>query len=439
MKKKCTLLLALVMACTALLGIIPAFAAIGSSSGSMSAGQTETLELTGFKLISATSSNTSIVTVSEVSSDGTVTIKAVAEGSATITTYYYDSSNTRNTYYWYITVTGSALTVNLENIGDIDKSAEVYESVVQYKSSDTKVATVEFDGGQVVITAVGPGTCTVTYKGYRNDAWSTVTITVNVSGGLSAFTDGEAIALDVGDSSEVTEAYYEVTYTRSDNDKVAAISVDSSKRIVVNALSVGETYIYYTCRESATGELQTIRRKVTVTANTVKTSDPILIKVGEERNNSYNTVVSATSSNTSAVSATANSAKTEVTIKGKAKGTSTVTIVYKNSSDGVEKTIKIPVVVAGSVNSETMGIYLGKSTTLELILSEGTKELSGIKLNGTEVSASKLFWTSSDSEVISVDSSTGKFETVSVGTARLIAVDSTGTYMNYIDITVIDE
>lgn len=156
---------------------------------------------------SATSSNTSIATVS--TSDATVTITAVAAGTATISVRATDPGNASTTQNFSVTVKPSnipvpvgtmpAQTLSLSGTTTATLDASSYFSVpsgdtLTYSatSSDTGKATVSLSGATLTTTGVAAGsaTITVTVTNTSNNATATQTFSVTVVTNLAPTTVG---------------------------------------------------------------------------------------------------------------------------------------------------------------------------------------------------------------------------------------------------------
>ncbi len=208
------------------------------SSVTLSEGETKTLtakispENATNKTLTYTSSNTSIATVSNT---GVVT--AVAKGKCTITATANDGSNKKAICNVTVNKPITKVTLNTHSISwNVGTSAHFRPTVtptdasnvgVTYKSSNTKVATVNSKG---LLTAVNAGTCTITCTASDGSGkYDTCTVTVKQPV-TSVTLNTHSITWNVGTSAHFrptvkpnNASNIEVTY-KSSNPKVATVN-----------------------------------------------------------------------------------------------------------------------------------------------------------------------------------------------------------------------
>lgn len=206
---------------------------LNQTSGTLTVGDTVALKATvkvssgGKKNVVWSSSNTKVATVKS----GKVT--AVAPGTATITVKAADGTGKKATYK----VTVKAKTVAVTNV-TLNKSslalktgeaqtltatvapANATDKTVTWATSNAKVATVS--GGKV--TAVAPGTATITAKAGAKTATCTVTVTYSTYTTTVTPVDGKEVTVEV--------AFSSVSNVQADIDKIAKFAND--EEVVIN-------------------------------------------------------------------------------------------------------------------------------------------------------------------------------------------------------------
>lgn len=219
------------------------------SSITVKKGKTATSALTmakGDSLVSCTSSNSKILKVNSVNTKtGTISLKAVKEGSAKI--HIKLKSDTSKTYTYKVTVTeGTVKTTKLTGVASkktLTKKGATYSvkptvvpftstQSVTYKSDNEKVATVTSKG---VVKAVAPGTAKITIQSGSKK----ITCKVTVAGIANVKT---SLSMKTKKTTTLKPKLYgiseKITYTSSDV-KVATVSKDGK----IKALKKGTTTI----------------------------------------------------------------------------------------------------------------------------------------------------------------------------------------------------
>ena len=405
------------------------------------------LTKTGDGAVTYTSSDTKVATVEAKS--GLVTIVGI--GSTTITATIKDSSE-----YTYATKTASyTLTVKeavpekkAGNIAftttEIEKTisdstfiiplTKTGDGVVTYTSSDIKVATVHAETGEVTIAGIGSTTITATVKDSSEYTYATKTASYTLTvkeavpekkAGNIAFATTE-IEKTIGDSTFINPLTKEgdgvVTYTSSDI-KVAV--VDGATGTVVLTGNAGTTTITATVADSATYAYATKTASYTLTvkklAGTISFARTTLeISVNETSFTNALTktgdgTVTYTSSDTNV--ATVHAESGEVTIKGLAGNTTiTATVADSDKYTYSTKTATYTLTVSQSASGRKKGSITYAAVELEKAIDEAafTNPLT-MTGDGT------VTYTSTNTNVATVDAATGVVTMIAEGNTTIIA------------------
>ena len=372
------------------------------------------------------SSNEKVATVSEG------TIKAVGEGTATITATSRDGGKTATCK---VTVDNGIVeleSISLKTTNLTMKQGEkaviyatynpsnVTDKVLYWSSSNTKVATVS----EGVVTAVGNGTATITAK--SRDGGKTATCKVTVGNGtislesLSLKTTN--LTMNKGEKTTIYAVYNpsnvtdKVLYWSSSNTKVATVSEG-----VVTAVGNGTATITAKSRDGG----KTATCKVTVgNGTTVKLEKLTLNSTMEILTKGSSKMIYATynpsnvtdkvlywkSSNTSVVKVS----EGNVT----AVGTGVATITATSRDGG--KTASCQIIVVDK-NTQMKGISL---KTTEKTMKKGEKTVIYATYNPSNVTDKVIYWVSSNENVAKV--SEGTVTAVGKGTATITAITKDG-------------
>ncbi len=372
------------------------------------------------------SSNEKVATVSEG------TIKAVGEGTATITATSRDGGKTATCK---VTVDNGIVeleSISLKTTNLTMKQGEkaviyatynpsnVTDKVLYWSSSNTKVATVS----EGVVTAVGNGTATITAK--SRDGGKTATCKVTVGNGtislesLSLKTTN--LTMNKGEKTTIYAVYNpsnvtdKVLYWSSSNTKVATVSEG-----VVTAVGNGTATITAKSRDGG----KTATCKVTVgNGTTVKLEKLTLNSTMEILTKGSSKTIYATynpsnvtdkvlywkSSNTSV----AKVSEGNVT----AVGTGVATITATSRDGG--KTASCQIIVVDK-NTQMKGISL---KTTEKTMKKGEKTVIYATYNPSNVTDKVIYWVSSNENVAKV--SEGTVTAVGKGTATITAITKDG-------------
>ena len=297
------------------------------------------------------SSNEKVATVSEG------TVKAIGEGTATLTATSRDGGKTATCK---VTVDNGIVeleSISLKTTNLTMKQGEkaviyatynpsnVTDKVLYWSSSNTKVATVS----EGVVTAVGNGTATITAK--SRDGGKTATCKVTVGNGttvkLEKLTLNSTMEILTKGSSKMIYATYnpsnvtdKVLYWKSSNTSVAKVSEGN-----VTAVGTGVATITATSRDggkTASCQIIVVDKNTQMKGISLKTTEKTM-KKGEK------TVIYATYNPSNVtdkviywVSSNENVAKvSEGTVTAVGKGTATITAITKDG--GKKATCKITV------------------------------------------------------------------------------------------------
>ena len=372
------------------------------------------------------SSNEKVATVSEG------TVKAIGEGTATLTATSRDGGKTATCK---VTVDNGIVeleSISLKTTNLTMKQGEkaviyatynpsnVTDKVLYWSSSNTKVATVS----EGVVTAVGNGTATITAK--SRDGGKTATCKVTVGNGtislesLSLKTTN--LTMNKGEKTTIYAVYNpsnvtdKVLYWSSSNTKVATVSEG-----VVTAVGNGTATITAKSRDGG----KTATCKVTVgNGTTVKLEKLTLNSTMEILTKGSSKMIYATynpsnvtdkvlywkSSNTSVVKVS----EGNVT----AVGTGVATITATSRDGG--KTASCQIIVVDK-NTQMKGISL---KTTEKTMKKGEKTVIYATYNPSNVTDKVIYWVSSNENVAKV--SEGTVTAVGKGTATITAITKDG-------------
>ena len=370
--------------------------------------------------------------VAKVANDGTVT--GVAVGTATITCTTEDGSKTATCEVTVKEATVDVTEVSLDKTtadltlgGSITLTPTVApenatNQNVTWTSSDEEVATVTEDG---TVTAVGPGTATITCttEDGEKTASCTVTVTVPVSG---VSLNQSKVTITIGSTytlkPEITPenaSDKSVTWTSSHTD-VATVSEDGK----VTALKVGTTDVLCTTNDGnkkAICYVTVTDKKVAVTGVTLDNTT-LDITTGS----TYQLVPTVAPNNATDKTVTWTSSKPDVatvsddgTVTAKAVGSTTITCKTKDGN----KTATCTVNVSKATVSVT-GVTLDKTSLIMDI--DGTYTLKAT-VAPNDADNKKVTWTTSDASIATV-SSAGKVTALAKGSATITATTSDGGF-----------
>lgn len=394
--------------------------------------------ITGLKSNSATS----VVTASF--SNSRVNLTANAVGTATLVVYYTGSTGTAETSVT-VTVSNSSGTqsnrqISLSSLTDYYVTPEKFTSVWSTNWTDATVATYNWsgNGNAMTITPLKVGSTVFSFWAQTTDGTQTLysfTVTVGGSSGTSKTLD--TVTLKVGETHYISPESSTFYMAGNNSSNIAKMEKSSDGRVLITAVAAGTTSLSYSYYSGATAYNVVV--PVTVTGTTNPSSQAVTLAVGQSYNLNFTTVGISSNSNSAVATAkiTSVTGGQQLVVTGVSAGTTTITLVYTSSSGS--GTLTLTVTVSGSsgsstVNSESSGIYF---KSLSVSIPTGKKyRISGIKLNGSAINASSLLWISSDTSVMSVNATTGIFQGKKAGSARLIAVDTEGKYVNSIAVTV---
>lgn len=366
------------------------------------------------------SSNTGVATVSN---EGLV--HGVAPGTATITA-------TSGTVSDNATVTVSPVPANAVVVSPGEATRFVGETVqlsatvtdangdplsgrpISWSSSASGVATVSSSG---LVTAVAPGTATITASSEGKSGTSTITVKQVPVARVDM--DPSNVQLEIGQTTQITatpkSADGKTLTGRSITWKSTVTSVATvSSTGVVTAKAAGSTLIQATT-EGVTGTALVTVANIPV-ASVVVSPDTATVAVGQSRQLSAKTLdaqgnelsgrtISWSSSNEDVAS---------VSSSGKVLAIAAGQVTITATSEGKSGTAKITTVVPVStvtVDPDSTSVVVGKTTTLTAT----PKDAGGGALTGRTIT-----WTSSNTSVATVDDN-GVVTGVAVGTATITA------------------
>lgn len=375
------------------------------------------------------------LTAKEVGSSDLVVAYYTANGSIANTTVSvtvtYDSSSATNTR-----------TVNLSGLNDYYTSTEKFTNVWDASFTNANVATYSYtqnsSGNALIITGKAAGNTTFTF-------WSTdtsgnnvrYTYNITVGNNTGANTTKPTVNMKVGEIYYIAPEDSNFQLSSSNTTNIATMSKTTDNRIQVTAVAAGSVNLQYSYY--AGGNIFGVTVPISVSASSsTPATNTVALTVGQTYSQNFTTVGISTNSNASVATAKINSVSggQQLVITGVAAGSTTITLVYTSGSTSGTQTLTVNVTGTGggAGNSATTGIYF-KSSSINIPTAKKYR-ISGIKLNGAAAKASELLWISTDTTIVAVGSKTGIFQGKKAGTARIIAVDPSGKYVNSVAVTV---
>ena len=380
--------------------------------------------------ITYSSNNTSVAEIN--SSTGEVTIKGA--GTATITAtaaatdYYYSASAS-----YTLTVAKATPVISFVNtevtkvytdLNFVNLALTTSDGAITYQSNNTDVATVDSVSGEVAVVGAGDATITATVAATSNYNSASATYSLTVSKfAIGVFFNNEAVTKTYGDAkftnAAATVSEGAMTYS-SDNTAVATVDSASGEVTIVGA---GIATI--TVNVAATTNYQAASATYTLTVSkatpTVSFADAEVAKTyGDSKftnaaTTSGDGTISYQSSNTDA--ATINSSTGEVTIIGVGNTTVTATVAatgnYNTASTTYTLTVSKATPAVSFADAEVTKTY-GDSKFTNAATTSGDGAIS---------------YQSSNTDVATIDGTSGEVTIVGAGTATITAnVSATANY-----------
>ncbi len=329
-----------------------------------------------------------------------------------------------------ITVSSATLTVKEGESATISftvSPSDASKDGITFTSSDTSVVTVDKNG---VVTAVGPGTATITIT--SKDGKVTATITVTVEAKTVAVTgislDKTSITIGVGETQAIVA---NIEPSNATNKKVNWTSNDSSIASVddegnVTGKGVGSATIIATTADG--GKKATCSVKVTSSSSTVAVTgikldkSSITIGVGESQT-LVATIEPSNATNKKVNWATNDSAIATVDDNGTVtgKGVGNATIIATTADGGKKATCSVKVTASSSPVAVT-GVTLDKST-LTMTVGEDVTLKATVKPD--DATDKTVTWASDKTSVATVDEN-GKVSAKAAGTAVITVTTKDG-------------
>jgi uncharacterized repeat protein (TIGR02543 family) len=391
------------------------------------------------------SNNTGVATVS---SDGLVT--AVSAGTAVITVKTVDGNRTATCT---VTVSATAVAVtgvslnkttatltlgSMETLTPTVLPAAATNQNVTWSSSNISVADVTNAG---LVIALAEGTAIITVKTVDGNKTATCTVTVSTAtvAVISVELNKTTAALTAGATEQLTatvnpnNATNQNVMWESDNNSVATVNSAG----LVTAVSVGTAII--TVKTADGNKTATCTVTVSATGTNVAVTSVSLNKTtisldegDTERltatvnpNNATNKNVTWESSNTAV--ATVNSSGRVSAI---AEGTATITV---KTVDGNKTATCTVTVVAGSSSVAVTSVSLNKATAA---LTVGATEQLTATINPGNATNKNVTWSSSNTAVATVNSSSGLVTARAVGSAIITVKTADGNKTATCTVTV---
>ena len=277
--------------------------------------------------VTASSSNTSIATVSYAGT--TATIHGISPGAATVS--IADRFNTRTVS---VTVTPalavSPATVSLTAGGNAAVAVSSASGTILVSSSNISIASVTYSAGTATIHGVAAGSATISIA----DSFSTRTVAVTVTPGLAV--SPSAVQLAAGSNATVSVTNATGTVTASSSNTSIATVVYAAGTATIRGVAAGSAMV--TIADSVNSR-QVV---VTVSAATTLTVTPtsVTVPVGSDAAvgvSNANGAVTVSSSNTSI--ATVSYAAGTATIHGVAVGSASISVRDSQSTRTVSTTV----------------------------------------------------------------------------------------------------
>ena len=329
-----------------------------------------------------------------------------------------------------ITVSSATLTVKEGESATISftvSPSDASKDGITFTSSDTSVVTVDKNG---VVTAVGPGTATITIT--SKDGKVTATITVTVEAKTVAVTgislDKTSITIGVGETQAIVA---NIEPSNATNKKVNWTSNDSSIASVddegnVTGKGVGSATIIATTADG--GKKATCSVKVTSSGSSVAVTgikldkSSITIGVGESQT-LVATIEPSNATNKKVNWATNDSAIATVDDNGTVtgKGVGNATIIATTADGGKKATCSVKVTASSSPVAVT-GVTLDKST-LTMTVGEDVTLKATVKPD--DATDKTVTWASDKTSVATVDEN-GKVSAKAAGTAVITVTTKDG-------------
>lgn len=327
-----------------------------------------------------------------------------------------------------------------------------YGTITNVVSSNTAfvtVATWNASGFSLTGVAAGSAVVTITYTDTNTGTTGlTDTLSVTVSASSSNTATSGTVSVVAGSTSTVG-SFYQIHSVTMANTAIATpvfSTVAGSGTLTLTGLTAGSTTmtVYATLTNGATPTYYTYTVNVTAssTTNTTNTTSGYTqnhsLDAGKTASIEFVSATNIVSSN-SAV-ATATFANGKLTMTGVSAGTATITFTGTTSSSSTAMTYTINLTVTGTASGSstssgsTSGLVFSKTSTS--IAANKSYRLKNIKLDGVSVAAAELRWMSSDTDVLTVNATSGIFKGKSSGTAYLVAIDPSNGGVAVLKVTV---
>ncbi len=320
------------------------------------------------------------------------------------------------------------LGVNTSTILKLTVSSELSSQKINWKSSDSSIATVD-SNGKVTGISLGTAYITVTVGDYK--ASCVVTVTNNYIEVTGITLNKTNLTLSKG-SNEILKA--SITPSNATNKGLIWKSSDSSIAIVdqngkVTAKSAGTAYITVSSNSSNYKSICQVTVVNTIALTKISTTASITIKEKSTKtlpiyytpNNATNKKVTWKSSNPSI--ATVNSSGV---VTGVSAGTATITIT---SNDGNH--VATSKVIVEAISKELKGISLDKK---ELTLKPNEEANLNVTFTPTYAENKEVTWSSSNRTVATVED--GKIKALKPGTTEIKVKSKEGNFEAICKVTV---
>lgn len=391
--------------------------------------------------VSWSTSNPSVATVS---TGGLIT--AVSVGSAMVTATTNDGGKTATCSVTVLTPAPAVIPVSGISLANpsitLDPGSSVMpmytidpadatNKVVSWSSSNPSVATVDNEDG--LVTAVSPGTATITVTTQDGGKTATYVVTVNSlppsNVPVSGITiDPASLSLDVGQTRLLSmtispaNATDQEMYWSSSNGSVASITDDG----VVSAISPGTATITATTRDGNLTDACVVTVNpvttpvggvsVSLSSLTIHRNTTALLSYTINPVTASNKLVNWSSSNTSVATVDADGL-----VRAISEGSTGITAT---TQDGGKKAVSAVTVISPLSSSISVtGLTLDPSV---LSLDVGGTKLLAVAITPSNATNQSLAWTTSDASVAAVTTS-GLVVALTPGTATITATTQDGS------------
>ncbi|MGL4956269.1 MAG: Ig-like domain-containing protein, partial [Bacteroidales bacterium] len=356
--------------------------------------------------------------------DATGMVTGVGVGSARIQAESVDGNKTDISVFTVLPILLEAIKIpQTLNLGINGKNTlpvtyvphNATDKTVTWESSDTSVATVDRNSGQITGKALGKTTITATSV----DGGFSDTCTVQVGVHVTSVDIPSTSNMDIGEKKNLsvnikpTNATNQALTWTSSNTSVATVDKNTGQ---ITGKALGQTTITATSVDG--GLSDTCALQVGVHVTSIDLPSTFTVNPGEKKkltviykpSNATNQSATWTSSNTSAATVDKNTGE----ITGIKLGQTTITATSVDG--GFSDTCAVQVGIA------LLGIDIPSSTTIAI----GEKKTLAVTYSPSNASNKEVTWTSSNTSVATVDRNSGQITGIKLGQTTITATSVEG-------------